>query len=103
MGSQGHRRPHRPDVTGIADSGGLPSAGIRPVEAGEHVARLLVDVVDRALDRTIPLRTVNGQPGLVVQQAGVTVAVMAVDIAGDRIRHIWAVRTPEELRPRTAG
>ena len=48
---------------------------------------------------TILERTVNGQPGLVAQQDGVTVTVWAFEIAGDRIKHIWAMRNPEKLRP----
>jgi hypothetical protein len=28
---------------------------------------------------------------------------IAFDIAGDRIKHIWAVRNPEKLRPWTTG
>jgi RNA polymerase sigma-70 factor (ECF subfamily) len=51
---------------------------------------------------TILERTVNGQPGLVAQQDGVTVTVFAFDVAGDRITHIWAVRNPDKLRPWTA-
>jgi len=47
--------------------------------------------------------TVNGQPGLVGQQDGVTVTVFAFDVSGDRIRHIWAVRNPEKLRPWTTA
>ena len=43
-------------------------------------------------------RTVNGQPGLVAQQDGVTVVVYAFAVAGDRIKHIWAVRNPKKLR-----
>jgi hypothetical protein len=31
------------------------------------------------------------------------VTVIAFDIAGDRIKHIWAVRNPDKLRPWTAG
>ena len=52
---------------------------------------------------TILERTVNGQPGLVAQQDGVTVTVMAFDLAGDRIKHIWAVRNPDKLWPWTTG
>ena len=48
-------------------------------------------------------RTVNGQPGLIAQQDGVTVTVFAFEVAGDRITHIWAVRNPEKLRPWTAS
>jgi len=47
-------------------------------------------------------RTVNGQPGLVALQDGAIVTVFAFEVAGDRIRRIWAVRNPEKLRPWTA-
>jgi RNA polymerase sigma-70 factor (ECF subfamily) len=92
-----------PDATAIADGGGLVSAELRPIEGGEQIARLLVDVAGKAPDLTILERTVNGQPGLVGQQDGVTVTVMAFDVAGDRIKHIWSVRNPEKLRPWTTA
>jgi len=44
-------------------------------------------------------RSVNGQPGLVAQQDGVTVTVFAFAVAGDRITNIWAIRNPDKLRP----
>ena len=47
-------------------------------------------------------RTVNGQPGLVIEFEGVTETVIAFDIAADRITNIWAVRNPEKLRPWTS-
>jgi RNA polymerase sigma-70 factor (ECF subfamily) len=92
-----------PDATAIADGGGLVSAVLRPIEGGEQIARAVVDVAGRAPNLTILERTVNGQPGLAAQQDGVTVVVIAFDIAGDRIKHIWAVRNPEKLRPWTRG
>jgi RNA polymerase sigma factor (sigma-70 family) len=92
-----------PDATAIGDGGGLVSAELRPIEGGEQIARACVDLAARAPDLTILERTVNGQPGLVAQQDGVTVAVLAFDVAGDRIKHIWAVRNPEKLRPWTTG
>ncbi len=92
-----------PDATAIADGGGLVSAELRPIEGGEQVARAFVDIAGRAPDLTILERTVNGQPGLVAQQEGVTVTVMAFDVADDRIKHIWAVRNPEKLRPWTGA
>ena len=45
---------------------------------------------------------VNGQPGLVAQLDGAETTVMAFDVADGRIKHIWAVRNPEKLRPWTA-
>jgi RNA polymerase sigma-70 factor (ECF subfamily) len=92
-----------PDVTMTADGGGLVSALLDPIEGCEQLARFAVEVATRASGLTILERMVNGQPGLVTQQDGVIVSVLAFDVADGRIRHIWAVRNPEKLRPWTAG
>ncbi|WP_214110776.1 RNA polymerase sigma factor SigJ [Acrocarpospora catenulata] len=92
-----------PDATAIVDGGGLASAGLRPIEGSEQIARYVLTIASRAPDLTILERTVNGQPGLVAQQDGVTVTVAAFDVTNDRIKHIWAVRNPEKLRPWTAS
>jgi RNA polymerase sigma factor (sigma-70 family) len=93
-----------PGATAIADGGGLASAQLRPIEGGEQVARYLADLAGWApSNMTLLERTVNGQPGLVAQQDGVTVAVFAFEVAGDQIMHIWAVRNPDKLRPWTTG
>ena len=91
-----------PDVTATGDGGGLATTFLRPIEGAEQVARAWVGIAQRTpSDMTFLERTVNGQPGVVAQQAGVTVTVFAFDVAGDRIRHIWVVRNPEKLRPWT--
>jgi hypothetical protein len=77
------------------------SAVLLPIEGGEQIARAVVDLAGKVPDLRLLERTVNGQPGLVGQQDGATVVVMAFDVAGDRIKHIWAVRNPEKLRPWT--
>jgi Sigma-70, region 4 len=92
-----------PNATAIADSGGLVSAELRPIEGGEQIARVCLDIANWVPNLTLLERTVNGQPGLVAQQDGITVTVYAFDIAGDRIKHIWAVRNLEKLRPWTTG
>ena len=93
-----------PDATVIADGGGLASAAPGPIEGGEQIARYITDLASRAPGHlTFLERTVNGQPGLVAQQDGVTVTVFAFDVAGDRIKHIWAIRNPQKLRPWTTG
>jgi RNA polymerase sigma-70 factor (ECF subfamily) len=91
-----------PEATVIADGGGLVSAVLRPIEGAEQVARYAVALAGRVPDMTILERTVNGQPGLVAQRDGVTVVVAAFAVAGDRIKHIWAVRNPEKIRPWTS-
>jgi RNA polymerase sigma factor (sigma-70 family) len=93
-----------PGATATADGGGLASTFLRPIEGGEQIARAWVEIASHLpSNMTVLERTVNGQPGLVAQQDGVTVTVFAFDIAGDRIKHIWAVRNPEKLRPWTTG
>jgi RNA polymerase sigma-70 factor (ECF subfamily) len=88
-----------PDVTVIADGGGLVSAVLEPIDGAEQAARVLLEIAAGAPGLTLVERTVNGQPGLVVQHDGATAAVVAFDVAADRINHIWAVRNPEKLRP----
>ncbi|MEW9528176.1 RNA polymerase sigma factor SigJ [Microbispora sp. NPDC049125] len=92
-----------PDATAVADGGGLVSAVLQPVEGGERVARACVDLAGRAPGLTVTECSVNGQPGLVARQDGALAAVLAFDITGDRIKHIWAILNPEKLRPWTTG
>jgi RNA polymerase sigma-70 factor (ECF subfamily) len=93
-----------PGATAIADGGGLAITFLRPIEGGEQIARAWVEIANRApSNMTFLERTVNGQAGLVAQQDGVTVTVFAFHVAGDRIKHIWAVRNPQKLRPWTTG
>ncbi len=92
-----------PDATAIADGGGLAVTFLDPIEGGEQIARAWVEIANRAPANMAFLeRTVNGRPGVVAEQDGVTVTVFAFDVAGDRITHIWVVRNPEKLRAWTA-
>ena len=90
-----------PDATVIADGGGLVAAALHPIEGSEQIARYVADLADLAFGLTLLERTVNGQPGLIAQQDGVTVTVFAFEITADRITRIWAVRNPDKLRPWT--
>jgi RNA polymerase sigma factor (sigma-70 family) len=94
-----------PDAMATGDGGGQVQASLQPVEGAEQIARFLtvrVAVSDMP-GLTILERTVNGQPGLVAERAGVPVAVYAFDFEGDRIKHIWAVLNPDKLRPWTTS
>jgi RNA polymerase sigma factor (sigma-70 family) len=91
-----------PDATATGDGGGLVRAVLRPIEGAGQIARFFVDRASAAAGLTILERTVNGQPGLVAQVDGATVAVYAFDVAGGKIKNIWAVLNPEKLRPWTA-
>ena len=89
-----------PDATAIADGGGLAVTHLHPIVGGEQIARAYAEIARVSGARTTFLeRTVNGLPGLVAQQDGELATVFAFEIAGDRIKQIWAVRNPEKLRP----
>jgi RNA polymerase sigma factor (sigma-70 family) len=90
-----------PDAIAIADTGGRATAGIHPLRGGESIARFCADFAGRATGLMLEERLVNGQPGLVGRQGGVVTTVYAFDIVDGRIRHIWAVRNPDKLRPWT--
>jgi RNA polymerase sigma factor (sigma-70 family) len=97
-----------PDATATADGGGLAPTFLDPIHGAEQIARAWIEIANRVTASTAFLeRTVNGQPGLVVEQDGVVVTVFAFDFsdpgAGDRISRIWAVRNPEKLRPWTTS
>ncbi|WP_141579493.1 RNA polymerase sigma factor SigJ [Actinomadura sp. WMMA1423] len=88
-----------PDAKAVADGGGLATTFLEPIDGGEQIARAWVELARHRLGGVALLeRTVNGQPGLVVQQDGAIVTVFAFDVAGDRIKHIWVIRNPEKLR-----
>ncbi|MEV6034820.1 RNA polymerase sigma factor SigJ [Nonomuraea sp. NPDC052116] len=92
-----------PDATAIADGGGIVSAVLHPVQGAEQIVRPLVHFTGRLRNLTLLERTVNGRPGLIALQDGAIMAVMAFDIADDRIKHIWAVRNPDKLRSWMTG
>ncbi|HET6988737.1 MAG TPA: RNA polymerase sigma factor SigJ [Kribbella sp.] len=91
-----------PDVTAVADGGGIVTAALEPVHGGATVAQYFTGLPILSHGRTLLERTVNGQPGLVIEYEGVTETVIAFDIARDRITNIWAIRNPEKLRPWTS-
>jgi RNA polymerase sigma-70 factor (ECF subfamily) len=93
-----------PGATAVADGGGLAVTFLDPIQGGEQIARAWVEIAHRAQgNMTILERTVNGLPGLVAQQDGVIVTVFAFDVAGGRIKRIWAIRNPEKLRAWATG
>ena len=93
-----------PAATAVADGGGVALTFLDPIEGGEQVARAWVEIANRmTAGMTLLERTVNGQPGLVTQQDGITATVFAFEVAGDRIKHIWAVRNPAKLRTWTTA
>jgi RNA polymerase sigma-70 factor (ECF subfamily) len=91
-----------PAATATGDGGGVVTAELHPIVGAEQVAHFFAIRIPPGR-RTVQERVVNGQPGLVTQLDGETVAVYAFEFAGARIKHIWGVLNPEKLRPWTTG
>ena len=99
VGSQGHRRPHRP---------ARPRCDRHRRRRRQGQRRAAPDRRRRA-GRPLPggsrpdprpddrRATVNGQPGLIGRQDGVTVTVFAFGVAADKITRIWIIRNPDKL------
>ncbi|WP_181789789.1 RNA polymerase sigma factor SigJ [Streptomyces phytophilus] len=92
-----------PGATSTPDSGGVVPAVLRPIVGREEVVRAFTAIRDLQPGIELLERTVNGQLGLVAQVDGVTVTVLAFDVADGGITHIWAMRNPEKLRAWTAA
>jgi RNA polymerase sigma-70 factor (ECF subfamily) len=86
-----------PDATSTADSGGQATLAYDAIDGAARIACAFAEIVSCRPDLRVLERTVNGQPGLVAQQHGAIVTVLAFDFAGDRIKHIWAIRNPDKL------
>src|SRR5215470_11847978 len=69
-----------PHATAIGDGGGIVNATLRPVVGREQIARYAFDIAKLVPDMAFVERTVNGQPGLVIQQDGVIVTVIAFQV-----------------------
>ncbi|MEU8899139.1 RNA polymerase sigma factor SigJ [Nocardia sp. NPDC048505] len=90
------------EAIATADGGGRANAVLRPIIGAEPIARYLTGFTPAGPRPTIVERTVNGFPGLIVEIDHTPVTVLAFDIAGDRIRQVWAVRNPDKLRQWTS-
>jgi RNA polymerase sigma-70 factor (ECF subfamily) len=89
-----------PDVTLVADGGGLATAPRQPIHGRDKVARFLVGAAGRGLpDLAFQVRQVNAGPAAVLTSAGVPVAVVVLDVdpGGDRVQTIYLVANPDKL------
>jgi RNA polymerase sigma-70 factor, ECF subfamily len=87
-----------PDVVLRSDGGGvIPGVARRPVIGADHVARLLLGVAARhaAMSRA---GAVNGSPGLVFEDDGGVMGVMAFTVASGLITEIDFVVNPDKLQ-----
>ncbi|MHB8682238.1 MAG: RNA polymerase sigma-70 factor [Acidimicrobiales bacterium] len=86
------------DVVIWTDGGGKARAAPRPVVGPWRAARFLVHIA-KGISAGAEVRPVrlNGQPGLVVDQGGVVVAALVLDVLGGQVCGVRIVSNPEKL------
>ncbi|MEO3873634.1 RNA polymerase sigma factor SigJ [Nonomuraea sp. B12E4] len=88
------------DVVAWADSGGTMTSARRPVRGRSTVARYLrgLSLRPEVAGLVLEVTEVNGETGVYVRgQAGTLVAVLAMEIAGDRVAAVRTVTNPAKL------
>ncbi|MDH2444535.1 RNA polymerase sigma-70 factor [Amnibacterium sp. CER49] len=87
-----------PDVTLVADGGGIRQAALRPILGADKVVRFLFGALGKAGGMvTVDAATVNGGPALVVALDGEVDGVLAARVESGRISGLYYVRNPEKL------
>ena len=85
------------DAVGEFDSGGtIPGAPTEPVMGAELIARTLLQVFE-GRGATFSQVLVNAAPGVAISAGEQIVAVLAFDVAGDRVQHIHAIGNRDKL------
>jgi RNA polymerase sigma-70 factor, ECF subfamily len=86
-----------PTVAGWADVGGLMAPvrqpNIGPDKVGENVMRFF----GAASGRTMEMRNINGEPGIVAYDRGELVAVIALTLKAGAITRVYVVADPRKL------
>jgi RNA polymerase sigma-70 factor (ECF subfamily) len=87
-----------PDVTSIADGGGMPGAARRPVVGADTVAAAIIRGVQRGLqDLRFEVITANSAPAVGVYSGDQLQALVTIEISGGKITHLYAMANPDKL------
>ena len=85
------------DVVSISDGGGKSFAALRPIVGPDRVARGILGTTTRLAPDQLWIEEVNGQPAIVAQRAGTLLGIVVLDVAGDRVRGLYALANPDKL------
>ncbi len=82
-----------------SDGGGKVYAARKPVIGAEKVAQFLLGITRQApADAAVQVGQANGQPALIIYEAGQLFGVMTMDVVNGRIQNIYSVVNPDKLR-----
>jgi RNA polymerase sigma-70 factor (ECF subfamily) len=86
-----------PDVVLTSDGGGVVRAVLQPVQGARRIANFLTAAARQVPDLTFRVTAVNGNPALLMVEAGQVSTVIALGIRDGRIATIDAVRNPHKF------
>lgn len=89
-----------PDVVQISDGGGKVTAARKPVVGADRVAIYLVRLARNGIaDMTVEFGAYNALPAVLLRTAdGRLDTVQLIEMTGDRITGLYAIRNPDKLR-----
>ena len=88
-----------PDVVLWSDGGGKAKAAPRPVFGARRATRFLVNVAKRLpAGVEVRLATLNGQPGIVIDEHGEPASAIVLDVLDGSICGVRIVANPDKLR-----
>jgi RNA polymerase sigma-70 factor (ECF subfamily) len=85
-------------VVSLSDGGGTVTAALRPIVTPERVARGFLGNARKLHADRVWIEEINGQPAIVAMHQGEPLGVVLLEIAGDRVRRLYAVTNPDKLR-----
>lgn len=89
-----------PGVVYMGDGGGVVAAARRPIEGAARVARMAAGLFAKAPtlgEVGMRMTVVNGMPSLVVTIDGDLDSVVSVEVTGEKVTAVYAVRNPVKL------
>src|SRR5262245_29235193 len=88
-----------PDATWTADGGGKTGAAPAPIVGASRIAKLVIGLREKfwAVNRTLEIGTVNGEPALIVRDGDRLTATLSIATDGERIVAVYAVVNPDKL------
>ncbi len=88
-----------PDVSLVADSGGLARAPRRILESADHVGRFIVGTAGKGLvDVSFRFLEVNGGLAVLVLSGDRPDSVFQMEVADGRIQCVYIMRNPDKMR-----
>ena len=84
-----------PEVVAVSDGGGQVAVALDPVRGPGAVARCVTGLTGP--DVTLTVESVNGDPGVVVRNAGRVVAVVSLRVAGAKVTAEYPPMNPADV------